>query len=118
MTANETATIAAVEPRAIARGRHSRRTANQSRPTPGEILVRSTNAQAAGNRKPTTIATVSSRWMLPPAISIAPMSRPRAKNRGPHRYQTAPMRIAVHTAMKTCHGRAVSGETSWRNAGE
>ena len=56
--------------------------------------------------------------MLPPAISIAPMSRPRAKKRGPHRYQTAPMRIAVQTAMNACHGKAVSGETSWRNAGE
>ena len=79
MTAKDTATIAAVEPSAIARGRHSRRTANQSRPTPGEILVRSTNAQAAGNRKPTTIATVSSRWMLPPAISIAAMSGRRRR---------------------------------------
>jgi len=51
-------------------------------------------------------------------LRMSGMISPSAKNRGPHRYQTAPMRIAVHTAMNACQGRAVSGDTSWRNAGE
>ncbi len=41
-------TISAVVPSATARERHSRRSGNQSRPTPGVTLVRSTNAQLAG----------------------------------------------------------------------
>ena len=44
----DTATSAAVQPSAIASGRHSRRTANQTSPTPGVTLVRSTNDQATG----------------------------------------------------------------------
>lgn len=45
---SETATSAAVAPRAMASGRHSRRTANQISPTPGVTLVSSTNDQATG----------------------------------------------------------------------
>ena len=46
--ASETATIAAVTPRAIASERHSRRAANQTRPSPGVTLVSSTKAQVHG----------------------------------------------------------------------
>ena len=117
---NETATIAAVAPSAIASARHSRRTANHSSPIPGVIFVSRTIDQAAGQRKPMTIATARSSETLPPAISIAVNgnSRPAASSRGPVRKRTAAMRSAVQTAMNACHGSAVSGETSWRNAGE
>src|SRR5450631_1532207 len=47
-TARETATIAAVAPRAMASDRHSRRTANHSRPIPGVTLVSRMSDQAAG----------------------------------------------------------------------
>ena len=60
---------AAVAPSAIARFRHSRRTANQSRPMPGVTLVSRMSAQAAGQRKPTTMATASRSEMLPPDSS-------------------------------------------------
>ena len=53
----ETAAIATVAPIAIASDRHSRRTRNQRTPTPGVTFVRNISAQAAGQRKPTTIAT-------------------------------------------------------------
>ena len=68
--------------------RHSRRTANQSRPIPGVTLVRSTSAQAAGQRNPTTIATASSNEMLPPASSTAASRTPTANRRGPVRKRT------------------------------
>ena len=38
---------------------------------PGVTLVSSTNDQAAGQRKPSTIANASSRWMLPMNSSTA-----------------------------------------------
>jgi hypothetical protein len=45
---NESRAMPAVLAIAVASGRHSRRTANQSRPIPGVTLVRIPNAQAAG----------------------------------------------------------------------
>ena len=98
ISTNETATIAAVDPSAIASDRHSRRSANHSRPTPGVIFVSSTKAQVHGHRNPHTIATVSRSEMLPPAISIAPTAMPSRNRSRPVRTHTAPMRIAVHAA--------------------
>ncbi len=77
--------MAAVVASAIASGRHSRRTTNHRRPIPGVTFVRSTNAQADGQRKPRTIATASSSSMLPPASSIAAKVIPTARRRGPVR---------------------------------
>src|SRR5262245_38969304 len=48
---NVTAEMAAVAPRAIARLRHSRRTANHRRPTPGVTLVSNTNDHVHGCEK-------------------------------------------------------------------
>ena len=109
-----------VAPRAIARARHSRRTANQRSPMPGVIFVSRTSDQVHGQRNPRTIATARRSEMLPPAISMAVNGNNRlaASSRGPLRNRTAPMRMAVQAAMNACHGSAVSGETSWRNAGE
>ena len=84
--AAETATMATVAPSAIARDRHSRRTANHSSPTPGVILVSSTKDQAAGHLNPSTIATATSNSILPPQISINPKkANPRRISRGPVR---------------------------------
>ena len=85
MITAETAMTAAVAPSAIPRFRHSRRTANQSRPIPGETLVSRMSAQTAGQRKPTTIATASNNEMLPPASSAAASRTPMANSRGPVR---------------------------------
>ena len=52
MIAADVATTMTVAPSAIARLRHSRRTANQISPIPGETLVSRMSAQAAGQRKP------------------------------------------------------------------
>ncbi len=62
---NEATAMTAVVARAIANDRHSRRTANQRTPTPGVIFVSSRNDQAYGQRKPSTMAAPSIRWMLP-----------------------------------------------------
>ena len=56
--------------------------------------------------------------MLPPAISIAPRTRPSSRSRGPVRKKTAASRRAVQAATKMGHGRRSSGYTSWANAGE
>ena len=85
MMTTEIAMTAAVAPSAIPRFRHSRRTANQSRPIPGVTLVSRMSAQAAGQRKPTTIATASSSEMLPPASSAVASRTPTANRRGPVR---------------------------------
>ena len=45
---NDTPAMIAVAPRAMARERHSRRTANQTRPMPGVTLVSSTNDHVQG----------------------------------------------------------------------
>ena len=84
------------------------------------IFVSRTIDQAAGQRNPRTIAAARSSETLPPATSIAAngKSSPAASSRGPVRNRTAAIRIAVQTAMNACHGSAVSGDTSWRNAGE
>src|SRR5687768_14797280 len=50
----ETTMTASVAPAPIARDRHSRRAANQSRPIPGDSLVKIGNAHRAGHRKPST----------------------------------------------------------------
>ena len=55
--------------RAVASAVHSRRTANQTSPTPGVTLVSCTNDQVPAHRKPSTIAAASSRWMFPMRIS-------------------------------------------------
>src|SRR4029078_5070396 len=67
----ETATIAALTPRAIARDRRSRRTADHSSPIPAVIFVRSTSDHVHGQRKPRTIAAARRSDTLPPAPSIA-----------------------------------------------
>ena len=79
--------------------RHSRRTANQSRPIPGVIFVSRTSDQAAGQRNPRTIAAASRSETLPPATSIAAngKSRPAASSRGPVRKRTAASSSAVQT---------------------
>ena len=87
-------------------------------PTPGVILVSSTNAQVHGHRNPATIATASSSEMLPPAISIAPTTSPSRNRSGPVSQKTAPIRIAVQAATNTGHGSRLSGQTGWANAGE
>src|SRR5439155_306454 len=88
---NEPAAMTAVAPSAIASARHSRRTANQRRPTPGVTFVNSTIDHAAGQRNPSTIAAASKSEMFPPATSIAVngKSRPATSNRGPVRIRTA-----------------------------
>ena len=116
--AQETPATAAVAPSAIPRLRHSRRTANQSRPMPGVTFVRSTRPQAAGQRNPMTMATASSSEMLPPTSSSAARSTPTANRRGPVRNRTASSSRAVHTPKKTGHGSSVSGAIAWRKAGE
>ena len=68
-TTNEIPAMTAVVPSANASGRHSRRTANHRRPTPGVTLVSSTNAQVPAQRNPSTIAAASSRWICPIRIS-------------------------------------------------
>ena len=90
-------------------GRHSRRSANQISATPGVILVRITNAHVQGRLKPATIATASSSVMLPPAISIAPTSRPSRNRSGPVSQYTAPINSAVQAATNTGHGSRSSG---------
>ncbi len=65
---------------------------------PGVIFVSSTNAHVAGQRNPSTIAAARSRWMLPPASSISPSTTPTANHFRPVSTNTAPIRIAVHTA--------------------
>jgi hypothetical protein len=118
--ANDAATMAVVAPNAIASDRHSRRTANHSRPIPGVIFVRRTIDQVHGQRNPRTIAPARSRETFPPATSIAVNGKSSAarSRRGPARNRTALRSSAVQAAMNACHGRAGSGETSWRNAGE
>ena len=76
------------------------------------------NPHAAGQRKPTTIATAMRISMLPPASSMAAKITPSAKSRGPVRKRTHTSRTSVQTAMNACHGRRVSGAMSWMNAGE
>ena len=78
-------TTMTVAPSAIARLRHSRRTANQISPIPGETLVSRMSAQAAGQRKPRTIATASRSEMLPPASSAEASRTPTMNSRGPVR---------------------------------
>jgi len=84
------------------------------------IFVNSTIDHAAGQRNPSTIAAASKSEMFPPATSIAVngKSRPATSNRGPVRNRTAARRSAVQAAMNACQGRAVSGVTSCKNAGE
>ena len=118
MIAAEVATTMAVAPMAIARLRHSRRTANQMSPIPGETLVSRISAQAAGQRKPSTMATARRSEMLPPASSADASTTPTRNRRGPVRNRTASSRIAVHTPTNASHGRCCSGDTSCRNAGE
>ena len=65
---NDTAAIAAVAPRAIASERHSRRTTNQTNPTPGDTFDSRTNAHAAGQRNPATIAAPMRISTLPRAM--------------------------------------------------
>src|SRR3954453_7282250 len=61
LIANETAAIPVVTPNATASARHSRRTANHSRPTAGVIFVSRTNAYAPGRRNPTASASAMNR---------------------------------------------------------
>jgi hypothetical protein len=64
-TTYDASAMRAVAARATARARHSRRKANQRTPTPGVTFVRSTKAQAAGQRKPATTAAPRRVSMLP-----------------------------------------------------
>ena len=119
LIANETATIAAVAPSAIARFRHSRRTANHSSPTPGVTFVSSTNAHVAGHRNPTTIATAMNAWMLPIATSMntggSSITRPSHR---PLSQRNATTIAAVHSPAKIGQGSQCSGQIAWVNAGE
>src|ERR1035437_1436263 len=56
---------------AMATCRHSRRRMWESRATPGVTFVRSTTAQAAGQRRLSTSASARTSWMLPAATSEA-----------------------------------------------
>ena len=56
----ETTTTAAVTTTTWPSARHSRRTANQRRPTPGVTLVSSIAAQVPGYRNPSRMATARS----------------------------------------------------------
>ena len=85
---------------------------------PGVTLVSSTRPQAAGQRKPMTIATASSREMFPPISSAVASRTPIANSDGPVRNRTAASSSAVQTPMKTSQGRCWSGDTSCRKAGE
>ena len=67
--AKETATTAAVPPRARASARHSRRTANHRTPRPGVTFVRIGKAQVAGARNPRTIAAAIRKCTLPTSSS-------------------------------------------------
>ena len=87
-------------------------------PDPGVTLVRSTNPHAAGQRKPTTIATAMRISMLPPAKLHRREDHPEREEPGPVRKRTPTSRTSVQTAMNACHGRRVSGAMSWMNAGE
>ncbi len=118
MTA-ETTTNAAVAPSAMASERHSRRTANHSRPIPGVTFVSSTNDQAAGQRKPSTMAVASSRWMLPTRISMANRGMAsRGRNQGPasHTYSSAEPMIQALT--NTTQGMADQAVINGTKTGE
>ncbi len=118
-SAPEIATTTTVAPAASTRLRHSRRSANHRIPIPGVTLVRSTNAHVAGQRKPTTIASASSRWMLPAWISKRTIgfANIRIAN-GPASSTTMPTSTAVQIAWKTGHGSRARGSNAWRKAGE
>src|SRR5262245_27150035 len=115
----DTSAIAAVEPMAIASARHSRRATNQNSPTPGVTLVSRTNAHAAGQRNPATIATAISASMFPRARSRT--TNPVSRTAGSHHRTTAtsaaPFR-RYQAARNHVNGSASSGAKSWRNAGE
>jgi hypothetical protein len=81
-------------------------------------LVRRTKAQAAGQRKPRTMATARRREMLPPYTSMAATRTPTANQRGPQSQPTQARRRAVQTPTKAGQGRRERGAMSWRKAGE
>lgn len=68
---NDALTTRPVTTSAVDSGRHSRRTANHSKPTPGVTLVSSTNDHDPACRKPTTIAAARKRWTLPSISSTS-----------------------------------------------
>ena len=113
------AAIAAVTPRAIASARHSRRTRNQTSPTPGVTLVRSGSAHAADHRKPMTMTAAYSRCTLPEMISngIGRNSIAGSDQR-PSSHHTMPKLSAVQSVANTAHGSQVTGASSCAKAGE
>jgi len=115
---SEIITSAAVTPRAIASRRHSRRTANQIRPTPGVTLVRITKAQVAGQRKPSTIAAAISRWPSPWYSSSATGGKARTTRleHQPSQIMVA-TRTAVHSHKRLYQGSAANGRTAGRSPG-
>jgi hypothetical protein len=117
--ANESRTTQSVTPSAVRRERHSPRAANHSSPTPGVSLVMMGRTQAAGQRSPRTIAAAIRRSSWPIAMLMATgASAPRKNARQPASQYRAAASSAVHTAMNTGSGRAVSGEMRWAKAGE
>jgi hypothetical protein len=116
--ANETPTMRAVAPSAIARFLHSRRATNQSSPIPGVTFVRSTNDQAAGLRNPTTMAAASRISMLPRYASQTSgknTSSARVHRRPSHARTSA--RKANQPIAKTGHGSTWKSEKIWAMAG-
>ena len=116
-----TPAITAVAPSAIPRFRHSRRTTNHSRPTPGVILVSRMNAHAAGRRMPTTTARPSSRLRLPshssPSTGGNSSSRSSVQRRPIQASDTSSR--AVQAPKNAGHGMPMkrSGASTWASGG-
>ncbi len=109
--------MSAVAPRAMARFRHSRRTTNQIRPTPGVTFVSSGTAQSTGYRKLSTATTPRKALILPKTYSRN-SSGNTTRNQLRVTAQTARPMDSIHTLAATCHGTQRSGSINWENAGE
>ena len=102
--------MAAVSPSTMPRFRHSRRTRNQTSPTPGVTLVKMPNTQNAGYRNPSTIIAASSRWMFPWNSSSATGGNARThRNRRPPSQRAVANSTADHNQRKEYHSRAPAG---------
>ena len=96
--------------RRSARLRHSRRTANQTSPTPGVTFERRMNDQVAGQRNPATIAAAMRISMLPSAIDATTgWRRSSGSDSRPAVQASAAMSSSVQTAGKTPIGRSRNG---------
>ena len=107
LSANEAAASAAVTPRAMARFRHSRRTANQRSPTPGVTFVRSGIAHSHGRPKPRTIAAVTTtlNWPISSSREIGKRRISQIRGHGRPSQAASPTIVAAQRAMKTGWGR-------------